>query len=293
MKSIYKDSKGRRVMDAWYDRFVERVTERTGAPIDQRQVETRYGTTNVLGAGPRDAPELFCFHGAMATAPAALAQMPSLVEHFRVHFPDTIGQPGRSDHRRLDWQADDHGWWALDVLDGLGKESVTAFGVSLGGYVILRLASIAPERVQRAILWAPGGLVKPPIGPMLGLIWDGLMYSLRPSRPRLEKVLQRTFTDLDDEYVSFFADSLEHVHPDRRFPKILPDGALADWDAEVLLVVNQRDTVFPAPRVVTRAQTELPNVVETVSMPCAHMPPFAEGALDDLVAKMTAFTERE
>lgn len=289
MKSIYKTEHGRQTMDEWYDRFLERLRGR-GATPEHVRVETRYGDTNVLVAGPANAPPLLCFHGAMATAPASLVQVSGLLEHFRVYFPDTVGQPGRSDHRRLDWQGDDHGHWALEVIDGLGMESVRAFGVSLGGYVILRLASIAPDRVERAVLWAPAGLARPPVASMLGLIWDGLMYSFRPSRSRLAKVLARTFTDLDDEFVDYFADSLAHVHPDRRFPTVLPDGALADWDAPKLLIVNDRDSVFPAERLVARARSELTNVVDTVTMEdCAHMPPFREGALDDLIDRIAEF----
>lgn len=217
MKSIYRSDTGRQVMEKWYVHFLDRLA-RLGIEVEEVKVDTRHGPTNVLVAGPPDAPPVLCFHGAMATAPAALVQIPALAKHFRIYFPDTVGQPGRSDERRLDWQGDEHGYWALDVIDQLGFESVTAFGVSLGGYVILRLASVAPERVERAVLWAPGGLIKPPLLPMFGLIWHGLAYNLRPSRARLEKILERTFTDLDDDFVSFFGDSLAHVHPDRRFP---------------------------------------------------------------------------
>ena len=288
MKSIYKTETGREMMEAWYDHFLSRLAEYH--EVGERRVPTRHGETNVLVAGPPEAPPVVCFHGAMASAPVALAQVPGLLQHFRVYFPDTVGQPGRSDHRRLDWQGVEHGWWALDVIDGLGLDSVTAFGVSLGGYVILRLASLAPDRVDRAILWAPGGLAKPPLGPMLGLMWDGILYSVRPTRERLERILERTFTDLDEDYVDFFADSLAHVHPDRRFPSVLDDGALADWDAPVLLVVNEHDTVFPADRVLSRAETQIPNVVDTIMMHgCAHMPPFRDGALDDLMSRIVTF----
>lgn len=293
MKSIYKSEEGRRVMEEWYERFLGRLAAR-GTPADEIRVETRHGDTNVLVAGPEDAPPIVCFHGAMSSAAAALVHIPALLDHFRVYFPDTIGQPGRSDHRKLNWQGEEHGWWAIDVIDGLGMDKVHTLGVSLGGYVSLRLASLAPDRVERAVLWAPGGLVKPAIAPMFGLIWDGLAYNISPSRKRLEKVLRRTFTDLDDDYVAFFADTLKHVHPDRRFPAILPDGALQDWTGEVLLVVNEHDDVFPADRIMRRAEREIPHVVDTVMMDgCAHMPPFADGALDELMQTVSAFVGSE
>ncbi len=291
MKTIYKSDHGQQTMEKWYEHFLGKL-DTHGVETEEQRVHTRYGETNVLFAGPVNATPLVCFHGAMASAPAGLAQIPDLARHFRIVFPDTIGQPGRSDHRRLNWRADEHGWWALDVLDALEMTAVNAFGISLGGYVILRLASVAPERVGKAALWAPGGLANPPFTKMFGLIWDGLMYNVRPSRPRLERVLERTFTDLDEDYVAFMGDSLEHVHPDRGFPAILPSGALAEWEAPKLLIVNENDAVFPADRLVARAEDELLNVVDTVMMEgCAHMPPFQEGALDGLIERLIAFFE--
>ena len=286
-ESIYKTDEGRRVMAEWYDRFVDRVGRDR---LEFLEVETRFGDTNIVVGGPEDAPPLWCFHGAMATAPAALAQIPSLLDHFRIYFPDTVGQPGRSDETRLDWQGDAHGHWAVDILDALELESVTALGVSLGGYVVLRAASVAPERIGRAVLWVPGGLVKPPMLSMLGLIGSGLMYALFPSRRRLEGILAKTFTDFDEQYVDFFADSLQHVHPDRRFPATLDDGALDDWEAPVMLIAHGDDRVFPAEPLVERAREVIPNLVrERVEPGCNHMPPFEAGAVDDLLAEIRQF----
>lgn len=290
-RSIYRSDEGREAMARWYDRFLERLGPDAVEPVE---VDTRYGRTNVLVGGPEDAPELWCFHGAMANAAAALAQIPQLLTRFRVFFPDIVGQPGRSDERRLDWQGEDHGHWLIDVLDAMEREAVTALGVSLGGYVVLRAASLAPERISRAVLWAPGGLVKPPLGPMFGLIWRGLAYSMAPSRARLEGILERTFSELDDDYVDYFADSLKHVHPDRRFPNTLKDGALADWRAPVMLLAHGDDTVFPAEPLVARARELIPHLDEVKVLPgLRHMPPFDPAALEPIVADIRAFAERE
>lgn len=292
MRSIYKSDEGRRVMQGWYDSF-ESSLEQQGFEFEHRQVSTRYGDTNVVMAGPLHAPPLVCFHGAMASSMAALKHMPGLLSRFRVIFPDTIGQPGRSDERRLDWQGTDHGHWAVDVLDALELETVTAFGVSLGGYVILRLIEIAPERVSRAVLWAPAGLIKPSFHKMFGLIFDGLIYNMAPSEARLRKVLTRTFTDLDEEYVRFFADSLEHVHPDRRFPQVLPTDAVRSWAGEAMLITNENDSVFPSAAILDRAERELPQVVEATVMPgFAHMPPFSGGSVDALLDRVDEFVRR-
>ncbi len=287
MSSIYKTEEGRKTMAAWYDTFIDKLGR---DQVSFQEVQTGYGSTNILIAGPEDAPPLWCFHGAMASAPAALYQIPSLLQRFKIYFPDTIGQPGRSDETRLNWQGDDHGRWMIDVLDAMEVESVAAIGVSLGGYVILRGASLAPERIHRAVLWVPGGLIKPSMRNMFGLIGAGLMYSLFPSQARLEAILSRTCTDLDDTFVSFFADSLRHVHPDRRFPNTLPDQALDGWAASTMLITHEHDTVFPHKALMQRAEAMIPHLDQVEIMKgWAHMPPFSSDDVDGLLDKIESF----
>ena len=286
-KSIYKSDEGRQAMAGWYEYFLERLAP--WSPTSE-WVSTRHGETHILIAGRPDAPPLWAFHGAMASAPSALAQVPGLLDRFRVHMPDTVGQPGRSDETRLNWQGSEHGWWVVDILDELELETIRAVGVSLGGYVVLRTAAVAPERIERAVLWATGGLVKPPLRDMLGLMFDGLIYAMRPRRDRLERILSRTFTDFDDDYVDFFADSLAHVHPDRRFPATLDAQELAGWQTPVMLVTHELDEVFPAEALEARARQIVPGLERVVKMPgLRHMPPFAPGALEGLMDQLEAF----
>ncbi len=286
-KSIYRTEEGRASMARWYQHFVDQLDRKD---LESLEVETRYGKTHVLVGGPKDAPPLWCFHGAMSSAPAALSQVPDLLNRFRVFFPDTIGQPGRSDERRLDWQGEEHGHWVVDILDALKVDRIRALGVSLGGYVILRAASIAPERIERAVLWVPGGVVKPSKRGMFGLIWAALVYSMFPSQQRLSRILERTATDLNDDFVAFFGDSLKHVHPDRRFPATLADDALAQWTAPVMLLTHEFDTVFPPAALEERARALVPNLVRTQHLSrWKHMPPFDQNRVQPVIDEIDAF----
>lgn len=289
--SIYRTELGRETMADWYQHFLELLGP---DEIEFMEVPTRYGKTNILVTGDPDAPPLWCFHGAMSSAPAALAQVQGLKGSFRIHFPDTVGQPGRSEESRLDWQGEDHGHWVVDILDALGVSKIDAFGCSLGGYVVLRAAQVAPARIQRAGLWVPAGLVKPPVAPMLGLIGAGLLYAVRPSRRRLERILERTTTDLDDTYVGFMADALAHVHADRRFPALLPDGALDAWGGHAMLVAHGLDTVFPAGALVARARSLIPKLGGTIVVEdFRHMPSFRPERLEPVLDAFVSFFTRD
>lgn len=291
-RSIYKSDEGREKMRGWYEHFCQKL-EQMGHPLTHREVSTRHGATNVVIGGPPDAPPLWCFHGAMASAPAALMHLPALLEDYRVHFPDTVGQPGRSAERLLDWQGEGHGEWVIDVLDAFGADQVTALGASLGGYVVLRAAQRAPERIARAVLWTPGGLIKPSMRQMGGLIFDGLRYALSPSPAKLERVLSRTLTENDDEYTAFFADSLAHVHPDRRFPALVPAEALKRWQAPVFLVTHELDTVFPAQALERRAREVLPGLEEVRCLEgFRHMAPFNPARTDEIMKEIKRFVTK-
>lgn len=111
-KSIYKSEKGRDTMAAWYERHLEKLGCES---LESIEVDTRYGRTNILVGGPVDAPPLWCFHGAMSTAPAALAQVPSLLQRFRIYFPDTIGSLAAAMN---------------DVSTGREKSTVTGVSIS-------------------------------------------------------------------------------------------------------------------------------------------------------------------
>lgn len=286
-RSIYKTDDARQTMARWYEHYVGKLDK---YEVEFAEVDTRFGKTNVLITGPEDAPPLWCFHGAMASAPMALDQVPQLVDNFRIYFPDTPGQPGRSDETRLDWQGDDHGHWVVDVIDQMGFDTIQACGVSLGGYVILRCAAVAPERIDTAVLWVPGGLVKGHFSSMLGLIWDGLAYAMFKNPDRLLKIMDRNFTEYTQEGADYFSDSLKHVNPDRRFPQIAKDGQFDDWDARIMLITHGLDTVFPPEQLVPRARQLFKNIEVFETIPeFKHAPPQYPEKLDPIMEKIVAF----
>ncbi|MEM6732639.1 MAG: alpha/beta hydrolase, partial [Myxococcota bacterium] len=151
-----------------------------------------------------------------------------------------------------------------------------ALAVSLGGHLVLRAASLAPERIGRSVLWVPGGLVKPPLLPMLSLMGEVVLYSMSPTRRRFAQLMSKTVTEQDAMTMDFLADSFRYVVADRRFPKPLDDGALVGWGAPVMLVAHENDVVFPPDALAKRAQELIPRLDRVLRIDAwKHMPPFA------------------
>lgn len=151
---MYRSEEGFNAIMAWYEDTLAKVE----VPVESVWVETRFGRTHALAAGPADAEPLFLIPGVAGCAPLWRRQFPDLSRHFRVYALDIPGQPGRSDPNPPSFLNDDYSDWLRDVLDGLGHERAHVAGVSVGAWVAMRFAIAAPERVLRVAMLGPTGL---------------------------------------------------------------------------------------------------------------------------------------
>ncbi len=85
--------------------------------------------------------------------------MPALAEHYTVIAPDLLGH-GQSAKPRGDYSLGAYASGIRDLLTVLEKERVTLVGHSLGGGVAMQFAYQFPERAERLVLVASGGLGK-------------------------------------------------------------------------------------------------------------------------------------
>lgn len=151
---MYKSEAGFNAIMAWY----EDTEAKIGIPVDSVYVDTRFGRTHMLAAGPADAQPVLLIPGVAGCAPLWRRQIPDLAKHFRVYALDIPGQPGRSDPNPPSFLNDDYPLWLLDVLDGIKAERAHIAGVSVGAWVAMRFAILAPHRVYSTALLAPTGL---------------------------------------------------------------------------------------------------------------------------------------
>lgn len=260
MGSIYRSRRGKaRILDL-YDRGVAAL----GMEVEERWVETRFGDTHVLVAGPAAAPPLVAFHGGNALNPLSLGWFRPLARRWRIHAPDTVGHPGRSAETRPDPGGDGYGLWAVDALDGLGLERVPMVGPSYGGGIILRLAAVAPERIERAALVVPAGLVEPRrVSLVARLALPTLAYRLASTPERLRSVSRVLFTEPPEGlWLEALAATLEEVAVERRMPKPVTGRELAGYRGPTLVMAAENDLLFPGRDVLARAAEAIPGRVD-------------------------------
>jgi len=102
-------------------------------------------------------PVLLLLHGIANSSQTWERVAAPLSERFALVAPDLLGH-GESATPRGDYSLGAHATGVRDLLTGLGVERVTVVGHSLGGGIAMQFAYQFPERCERLVLVASGGL---------------------------------------------------------------------------------------------------------------------------------------
>jgi len=113
--------------------------------------------------GDASAPPVVCLHGVNAHGRRfrKLADE-RLTNRFRVLAPDLRGHGGSE--WEPPWTIATHAHDVLETLDEAGVRSAVWIGHSFGGRLLLELAALAPERIERAVLLDPAIQLLPHVG---------------------------------------------------------------------------------------------------------------------------------
>jgi lipase len=113
--------------------------------------------------GDPAAPAVVCVHGVNAHGRRfrKLAEE-RLAKRFRVLAPDLRGHG--SSEWEPPWTIATHAHDMLETLDAAGVRRANWIGHSFGGRLVLELAALAPERIERAVLLDPAIQLLPHVG---------------------------------------------------------------------------------------------------------------------------------
>ncbi len=106
-----------------------------------------------MGSGPA----LLLLHGLGCDHTTWEPVIAALARRYTVIAPDLLGH-GLSDKPRADYSVGGYANGMRDLITVLGIDKVTVVGHSFGGGVAMQFAYQFPERTERMILVAPGGL---------------------------------------------------------------------------------------------------------------------------------------
>ena len=142
--------------------------------------ETRFITIHGHDVAYRqegEGPVVFLIHGIAGSSATWNRVIPLLAKDHTVIAPDLLGH-GESAKPRGDYSLGAYASGVRDIMVALGHESATIVGHSLGGGIAMQLAYQFPERCDRLVLVASGGLGKEVSAILKALALPGAEYVL-------------------------------------------------------------------------------------------------------------------
>ncbi len=267
-KSIYRSSEGKRELVKIYDRHLKNLN----IPFKDIYVQTRYGKTHVVNTGKRDSFPLVCLHGGNSNTPDMLISNLPMLEKFNIYAIDTIGHPGKSDETRLSSNDLSYGFWLLDVIDELQFNTINIYSGSFGAGIAIRLATVAPKRINKLSLFVPSGIANGSIRDQIKLLLPYFRYKLHPTSQNLIKLSRTIMTRFDEERMELIQAIFKYVKINPKMPRPAYNGELDGLKAPTIIIAAKNDILFPASKVIPRAKEIFPNLTYTEIIESLHEP---------------------
>ena len=258
---IYRSAAGREAVADAYRDWMKRLDR----PLEASRIKTHLGHAHSLVVGEGDGPAIVALAGTNFPAVASAPLLGLADRGHRVFAVDLVGQPGRSEGRRLEPSSPEMVRWLEEVVDGLGLPTVHLVGHSLGGHVALHFAAARARRVRRLVLICPSGLMRLRV-PARVLV-PTLAWLARPGR-RSSRALLRQMSepggDVED-LVPWMTAVGRHVRTSLA-PRPLPASVLDSVERPVLVIAGERDPFLPGGRLAATVGRRMPQG-ETIVVP--------------------------
>jgi 2-hydroxy-6-oxonona-2,4-dienedioate hydrolase len=262
--SVFKSQQGRAAIMEWYDSQVQKLSVQT----ESKMIETFAGQTHVLVAGPQEAPPVVVLHGNNMNAATMGDVISTLADTYRIYALDIIGMPGKSAETRLPHIDRSYAQWLLESLDQLGVKQAIFLGFSFGGWIILNLAALAPERITKAIFLDSGGFTQFTMKSKLKGGLAAMMYMWFPGKNTLKFAVDDTFygrgCEPDPDLAEFIGLTYRHLTFNLEFVKhgvpLVSKKELSAFSSPCMVVYGEHDLFFDAKKSIATAKQILPNL---------------------------------
>jgi len=203
----------------------------------------------------------------MATSVMWGPNIADFITDHRVYAIDVMGQPGKSVPGEPIRHATDYVAWLTATLDSLNLDRISLVGMSFGGWLALKYAIAAPERVHHLALLSPGGLL--PMVKQFRL--RTMLMVLCPTR----------FTDLTYLGLKHFRTPPETIRVDRDAANLISDAELRSLQMPVLLLFGDAEVIYDPARALARARQLIAHLEGELIRGCRHDMCFSQRRIVD------------
>lgn len=185
---VYKSEKAKTNIFKTYDELLAMWE----VAVEEKDVETTYGTTHVILCGQEENPPLVLFHGVGDdSALMWVYNAKELSKHFNIYAVDTIGGPGKSCPNTNYDKTFDEIKWLDDVFDGLDLRQFYLAGVSNGSLMTQHYGIARPDRVIKMICMSGSISVSGSSSPIISMMKVFLPEALIPTKNNVVKLLKK------------------------------------------------------------------------------------------------------
>ena len=257
--SIYKSQKGKEEILALYDEQLKRLE----TAYKDLWVSTSFGKTHLIETGNLEGIPLLVFHGGNATTAYNLLFCNFLMKDCHIYAVDSIGHPGKSAEVSLSPNNYNYGKWAGEMIEALGYDSICCFGGSFGAGILAKTMCVAPDKVKRAVLYVPSGIKNAPAINSMSMMFPMIMYWITHQDKWLKKCMLPmavTEENITEDIYETAKLSINHSKVKTGMPSNVKEKDMRKCEAPTLVMAAEKDCLFPAKGVLSRAEGIIKNV---------------------------------
>jgi pimeloyl-ACP methyl ester carboxylesterase len=261
--TLYKTVKGEKAVMAIYDAALKNW------PVahETHHILTRHGDTFVITSGDVQSPALILLHGAGGNSSMWAGDVTDYSRLYRVYAVDMPGEAGKSAANRPTWDSPAFAEWLEDVFNGLKIEHATLVSISQGAWTALKFAVAAPDRVDKLVLIAPGGIVPDRTSFIIRAIGLTLLGNWG-----VKRLVRDLFGDqpVPDSVIDTVAQTTTQFKPRLGILPIFSDDELRRLTMPVLLLGGTKDIIRDLNKIEARLHNLVPHLKTTIIPGAGH-----------------------
>jgi pimeloyl-ACP methyl ester carboxylesterase len=260
--SLYRSAEGHGRVMAHYDSTFQDMP----VPYEPLYVETAFGSTHVITAGRAGGKPIVLWHGQNANAASWAHWIPALAPAYRLYAVDVIGGMGKSAPTRPSKRGPAYGHWSAEVLQKLALDRANMIGASQGGWLIGKVANVAPDAVGSAVLMSSAGFLPVNMLQALRMLPRILFKPPAEAARAMLELVSAPGVPPDPFFLDLFELMIRSFRSERLVPALSDDEVRA-LVAPTYLLVGQYESAMNPYRVLGRGLKLLPNLIRAEIVP--------------------------
>lgn len=189
---VFKSEKAKRKILETYDQLLNMW----GVKLEERDIDTHYGSTHVIEWGNVHKPSLVLFHGVGDNSALMwIYNAKELGEHFHIYAIDTIGGPGKSNPNDNYNKSFDQILWIDEIFMKLNIDKTYLAGVSNGSYMTHHYGIKRPDKVIKMICMSGAVSAVGDVNPIKTMMKVFLPEALIPTKNNVTKLIRKLTGD--------------------------------------------------------------------------------------------------